>query len=45
MSTYEGFNSSVSIALTVYFQNKEKAIHTYRRREEKREVRLAGEVA
>ena len=44
MSTYEGFNSSVSIALTVYFQDKEKALRAYER-EEKRQVRLAGEVA
>ena len=44
MNTYEGYNSEVSISLAIYFLDKEKAIRRARR-EEKREVRLAGEVA
>ena len=44
MSSYEGFNSQVSIALSVYFEEKARAIHTYRRRE-KRIQRVEGEVA
>ena len=44
MSTYEGFNSAVSVGLAVYFEKKARAIHTYRRRE-KRIQRIEGEVA
>ena len=44
MSTYEGFNSAVSVGLAFYFEKKAKAIHTYRRREKRRQ-RIAGAVA
>ena len=44
MSTYEGFNSEVSISLAIYFLDKEKAIRRARR-EEKRQQRIEGEVA
>ena len=43
MNTYEGYNSSVSIALTVYFQNKEKALRAYER--EEKSIQIEGEVA
>lgn len=44
MSTYEGFNSEVSISLALYFEQKQQAIRKARG-EEKRIQRIAGEVA